>query len=490
MKLLSAAQIRELDLATMRNEPISSIDLMERAATKCTEWILENSQNREFIVISGTGNNGGDGLAIARLLTKSGCRCRVVIAGTPKLGSPDFRTNFERLKLSKGLDLTLLDGMAILPEINEEEVVIDALFGTGLNRPAEGWLADLIEKINRLPNHIISIDIPSGMGADYDSVINGPCVHADYTLTFHIPKTSFLFAESGIRTGLVVTLDIGLDRKAHGMMSGEFELADARMINLMMPRVRTFDHKGRNGNALIVAGSAEMPGAGVLASMGALYGGAGIVRIHGTESDMLPPEVIRSESHFTETQLNEDRAVAIIGPGLGENATKAADKLLKICPLLSVWDADALNAIAREKLLEQLPKGAVLTPHPKEFDRLFGLHENARERMKTLREKSRSLGVTIVLKGAYTRVATPDGRLIINPTGNPGMAKGGTGDVLTGLIGALMARGLKPENAAIVGVYLHGMAGDFAARTFGFEGLTASRLAAEIPAAFKAIRQL
>jgi len=488
MKLLSAQQIRELDLATIKSEPITSVNLMERAAESCTKWILENTVERSFFIICGTGNNGGDGLAIARQLSNAGKRCTVMVVGNIKSGTPDFRTNLERLKLAPVEQILIAEGFAELPETEQDTVVIDALLGSGINRPAEGQIAGIIDRINALPNVKVSIDMPSGMAPDFDMKQGQSIVSADYTLTFHLPKTSFLFAESGKKTGLVVIMDIGLNRIEHDKMQSDWELIDANMVNRLLKKRRTFDHKGSNGSLAIIAGSEKMPGAAGLCALGALYSGVGLIHVFNPFDCGLPMEAI----HHREAFGNEDTicSALAIGPGIGQadSVKSILEKTLKENKLPSVYDADALNMIASEGWIDRLKPGSVLTPHPKEFDRLFGPSGNDLDRIERLQKAAADTKCIILLKGAYTRIAMPDGQLFFNGTGNPGMAKGGSGDVLTGLIGGLLAQGILPSHSCLASVYLHGLAGDCLLKKVGFEGVTASQLAAEIPTAFKIVR--
>lgn len=490
MKLLSAQQIRELDLATIKSEPVSSINLMERAAESCTKWILENTVDRAFFIICGTGNNGGDGLAIARQLCNAGKNCTVMVVGNIKNGTPDFRTNFERLKLASIQQIILSEGQPQLPAIEQETVLVDALIGSGLTGPAEGYKAQLIDQINSLANVKVSIDIPSGMAPDFSSEQGQSSITADYTLTFHLPKTSFLFAESGKKTGLVVMMDIGLSRSAHEKMHSDWELIDANMVNRMLKKRRTFDHKGANGSLAIIAGNEKMPGAAGLCALGALYSGVGLIHVFNQFDCDLPLEVIR---HREEFRIEDYQCTSLaVGPGIGQSVTSKArlENQMAKTNLPTVYDADALNIIAAEGWLNRLKPNSVLTPHPKEFDRLFGPSNNDLERIKVLQKAASDTQCTILLKGAYSRIALPDGRLFFNGTGNPGMGKGGSGDVLTGLIGGLMAQGIIPEQACLSGVYLHGLAGDCLLKKVGFEGVIASKLAGEIPTAFRIVRSL
>jgi len=489
MKLLNSQQIRELDTATMARASIKSIDLMERAARECTTWILKNLKGEKFLIVCGTGNNGGDGMAIARQLAEAGKDCRVQVLDRLREGTPDFRTNFERLKLAPVNSFSIIETTEDFPTPDEDTVIIDALFGTGISRPVDGLAAAVIHRINKLPNFIVSIDLPSGLPADFDAKWEGPNVLADCTLTFHLPKTSFLFEKTGNSTGRTVVLEIGLSRGVHEGMNSDWILTDAGSVCHLLLRERPFAHKGSAGSAALVVGSTQMPGAGVLASLGALYSGVGLVHVFGDYRVHFPPEIIHHSEAFNPQEQPKCTALCV-GPGITTTPESVykLDQLLDQKALPLVLDADALNILGEQNWLHRLPAMSVLTPHPGEFDRLFGPSQNDVDRLQLLRKNATETGCIILLKGAYTRIATPDGRLWFNGSGNAGMAKGGMGDVLSGLITGLIARGLSPLDAALAGTFIHGLAGDLVREKSGPEGVTAGALAAALSDAFELTR--
>lgn len=507
-KLFNVQQIRTWDETTIRNEPIQSVDLMERAAARCAEWIRTNYVPVEtpVLVIAGTGNNGGDGLVIARLLHEKRFNVRVAICGDAEKGSSDFKINLERLQ---SIDLPVAailqsDDLPLL-ELDKEPIVIDALFGSGLSRPVEGWRADLIAHINGTGVEVISIDLPSGLPADPPELgfNRQGILRADVTLTFQQPKISCLYDPWGEYCGEVVVIDIGLDAHYETETHTNTYLLERSDIVRYLPDRQRFSHKGTFGKLLIAAGSRGMMGAAVLTTRAALRSGVGLVLTHTPKCGVdivqtqAPEAMVQpdSESDFVSTPRLDDKVTAVAGgPGLGTSSltAKAVDALLQMRDVPMVLDADALNQIATRKTqlaAAEQHKGLVLTPHPGEFDRLFGKHEDERSRVQTAREAAAKWEAVIVLKGAYTKVILPDGKLIINPTGSPAMATGGSGDVLTGLIGGLLAQGLHREEAALTGVFLHGYTGQLYERRYGQRGLTAGWLADHLPEGWKELME-
>jgi NAD(P)H-hydrate epimerase len=500
LKILTSQEIKSVDAYTVEHEPVTSVDLMKRAASACVDWIVMNfGHNWDVSVWVGPGNNGGDGLAIARLLHHRQYKVTVYLLTEAARLSPDAAFHFECLQ--GHIRPIALNG-SNFPTLDPHHLVIDALFGTGLSRPLDGLAAQAVTHINNGQSQVIAIDIPSGLRCE-DNTHEGPIVRADHTLTFQQPKLSFFFAENAHFTGKWHVLDIKLlpeiiDRQP----SKNFVLQTADMGQWFAPREK-FSHKGHYGHACIVAGSRNMMGAAVLAVRACLRSGAGLVTAHVPHHESIiiqlsaPEALVSPDVHATVcTQipdLNVYSAVAI-GPGIGKHAaTRQAliDFLqairsgkTKLIPL--VLDADALNILSEsDNGLDLLPVGSIITPHPKEFDRLAGPSANTYQRFLRQTAIARKHHIIVVLKGAHTTIASPDGACFFNTTGNPGMATGGSGDVLTGIIVSLLAQGWEPLMAACVGVWLHGAAGDRAAAKTGEQALIASdiveNLKIEIP---------
>jgi len=486
MKIFNAEQIRQWDQYTIRQEPVTSIELMERAATRCINWLeVNNYLENQFIIFCGKGNNGGDGLAIARLLAAGKHPVTVFILESGNTGTPDFQANLVRLHQYPEADIRFVQTVENFHEFTGNEIIIDALYGSGLNRALEGVTAKLVEHINESGCDVIAIDIPSGMFVDRSSK-NNPIIKATHILGFQCYKPAFLVAENSSFTGDVHILDIGLHHDFYTSVISPYELVDKLLIHQIYKPRNRFAHKGNFGHALLVAGSYGKIGAAVLSAKACLRSGAGLLSCHIPKCgyDILqtsvPEAMVMTDfnSSFT-TKIEDDvtKFEAIgIGPGIG-TASETRVMLREIfdsyiSPV--VLDADALNIIALQKeLLKLIPAGSVLTPHPKEFERLFGESTNDFDRIQLALQKAIELNVVIVLKGHHTLIATPDNKAFFNNTGNAGMAKGGSGDVLTGILTGLLAQGYSSVETAILGVYLHGLAGDIAAEKCSLEAMMA-----------------
>ncbi|MBL0103930.1 MAG: NAD(P)H-hydrate dehydratase [Bacteroidetes bacterium] len=469
MKILSAAQIRLADQYTIANEPISSIDLMERAALACFDWLVNHYSQATFITVyCGHGNNGGDGLAIARLLTIAGKTVRVMIltGGEP---SPDFAENLNRLKKLKTEIVELSESKSI-PVNNNCDLIIDAIFGTGIKRKVGEWHGEIIQHINSSKCPIVSIDMPSGLRADEPS--EGEIVKATYTLTFQQPKLSFFFPENGAYTGKWICLDIGLSKEYLNSQISEYYLTDKDYVDAHFKSRSVFSHKGSFGHSLLIAGSRGKYGAAILAARACVRSGSGLLTMHvPSEASMLihqscPEAMVDADLHpeFLSSVSSLEKYTAIgIGPGLGTRS-ETANAFLDLLPNYErpmVIDADALNILSENpSFIEHLPKNSILTPHLKEFARLIGESTNGFERLKKQVDFAMKHQLIIVLKGAFTAIALPDGRVYFNSTGNPGLAKGGSGDVLTGFCTGFLAQGYSPEEAAVLAVYYHGLSAD------------------------------
>ena len=497
MKIFSAAQIKKWDAFTIKNEPVTSIALMERAAKACTDWIFKNfSITSSFKIFCGKGNNGGDGLAIARLLLENKFSVSVFIAETGSEGSVDFKINLLHLeKISS--EIYFLNSLQEFPEIKKEEIIVDALFGTGLNKRPSGIFKKLILHINNSVAKIISIDIPSGLYADKSSNEN-TIIHARYTLTFQQPKLAFLLAENEFFCSGVVILDIGLSQQYLNNEKTLFELTDKNKVEQIYSPRKPFANKGNYGYACLIAGSYGMMGAAVLSSKACLRSGVGkltayICKQGYTVMQTAVPEAMCSifGDTFIENIKNlKDFDVIGIGPGIGKHAshTQLLQTVFSNSKNPIVIDADALNALSKyPRLYKSIPPQSIITPHPKEFERLFGKSDNDFEKIDLALQKAKDLNIFIVLKGHHTLITTPDGKGYFNSTGNAGMATAGAGDVLTGIITGLVAQKYSSLNACIFGVYLHGLAGDIAASKLSQEAMISCDIIDFMGDAFKRI---
>ena len=474
---------------------------MERAAEKCVDWIKQkNWLQRKIFIFCGKGNNGGDGLAIGRLLLQQGYIVSIHILEFGKLGSDDFQRNLQRLHKLPAADIHFLQTKENLPAIDPQAIVVDALFGSGLNKPLEGLAADVVTHLNHAEALKVSIDLPSGLYVDQSSIGNN-ILKADFTLTFQCYKLGLLLQENAPYIGEVQVLDIGLHNEFLSTISTAPYLLDESIIrSIYKPRQR-FAHKGTYGHALLVGGSYGKIGAMVLATKACLSAGAGLT------TTMLPkcgyvvmqvsaPEAMtitdETETHLANLPDDVEKYSAIgIGPGMGTHPDTQHLLLFLLRrfnkPL--VIDADGLNSLAQQKdWLKYLPAYSILTPHPKEFDRLFGEHKNDLERIEKARQMAMDYKVLIVLKSHHSLISFPDGSYCFNSTGNAGMAKGGSGDVLTGMLTSLLAQGYAPVDAARFGVYLHGWAGDVAAKQFSKEAVLPSQLITSLPSVFLALQ--
>ncbi len=504
MKIFAAKDVRGIDEYTIKNEPIASLDLMERAAATCSEWIVDNySNSREVKVFIGPGNNGGDGLVVARKLSLAGYNVEVYLLRITNKLSEDAQKNYERLKEMKLVPLNDINNEQDFPQLSQDNIVIDALFGSGLSRPLKDLPAALVKHINNAKAKVVAVDIPSGLfgednsGNDFDAIIV-----ADHTITFQFPSLSFFFSDTAYFVGKWKVTDIGLHPDKINQTHTPYYYIEDKDIQRRLKIRYQFDHKGVFGHALLIAGSYGKMGAAVLAAKAGLRSGVGLLTTHIPKSgysimQTAVPEAMLSIdwSDIIFTHLEEyDAYTAIgIGPGLGQknNTKKGIRELLEntSCPL--VIDADGLNNISAEKdMLQLLPSNTILTPHPKEFERLAGKSKNSYEQLEMARSFARKYHVIIVLKGAYTRVINPEGDVWINSTGNPGMATAGSGDVLTGMLLSLLGQGYKPFDAAITGVYLHGLAGDLALEETSQEALIAGDIVENIGNAYLALRNL
>lgn len=487
MKILTGSQIQEADRATVEREPISPLDLMERASEEIARWIGENiPQEHRLIFCCGKGNNGGDGLAVARMLHNAGFECIVFFGADYNQASEEAKANIARLP--EGVEV--YDITAEQPEIEPDAVIIDALLGTGVSGGVREPLHGIITWMNGLPNRIVSIDMPSGMATEWGNA-GKTIVRAETTLALEIPKLALLLPEAGEYAGNVVVLPIGLDAGFIAEAKSPYYYITEEYVAPMLKTRAKFSHKGIYGHTLIVCGSQTMMGAAVLAAGGALRSGCGLVTAHIPKDERVALQAnwpsamlsLDSGSCFSELPAGLERFDAICaGCGLGQDkaTVDALEKLLteaseKKIPV--TLDADALNIIAANPRFRQLiPAGSVLTPHPGELRRLAGEWSDDRQKFGKASGLAGELDSVVIIKGANTAVCTPDGRVLFNSTGCAGMAKGGSGDVLAGYIAGLMARGFTAEESAVSGVYAHGRAGEKAAEYYGEEAMNSADL--------------
>lgn len=500
MHLLSASQIRSADELTLQEQGLTSLELMERAAYGCAEWVMKRlNRSYSFVIVCGTGNNGGDGLAMARMLREHGYSVRVWLVNFTSSRSDDNASNLSRFREMAPELITEIDDPYKLPEIPQNTFLVDAVFGSGLSRPLAGDFAKLISILNQLPAQRIAIDVPSGLSCDALPSSSDAVFHADHTLCFQQYKRSFMHPEAGSITGEVHLIDIGLSKTAFEQAKTPFH-TQSRSEIMPLHRFRSdFAHKGSCGHALLAAGSRNMMGAAILSGKAALRSGAGKVSVWIPSGSPLIhqsiPEALvitdDAQSHFNGTSEMPDfsgfQAIGI-GPGIGthpETISWFEHVLSKVnCPL--VLDADALNILAkRPDLMPKLPKNTIMTPHPGEFRRLFGEYPDSMKAADKALELAVGHQLIIVLKGRYTTISCPDGNQYYNLSGNSGMATAGSGDVLTGIITGLFAQGYPPVNAARLGVYLHGHAGDLALQSGSRESLIASDIIQHLGAAFR-----
>ena len=498
MKIFEATQVREIDAYTIRHEPVESIDLMERAASRLTGWYVRHFHtDRKVLLFAGPGNNGGDALAMARMLAERQFRveCYLLKFGTL---SEDCSINRQRLIEQGQVTYTEIREGEELPAINKRDVVVDGIFGSGLSRKASGFPGSVIRHINQHAETLIAIDIPSGLfGEDNAENDYGSVIRADYTLTFQFPFLSFFFNLNDPYVGSWRIHDIQLHPAKIEEAETSYQTIEKQQVRAILPARNKFAHKGTFGHALIISGCYGMMGAALLAGESCLRGGTGLVTLHVPRFGYsiiqtgFPEAIVsldQSDILFSEPpDLGPYTAIGI-GPGIGckQNTGKGLKMVLEKTGVPMVIDADGLNILAAHPdWLELIPEGTILTPHPKEFDRLAGESANAYERHVRQREFAERYRVTVVLKGAYTGIATANGRYWFITTGNPGMATGGSGDVLTGLITGLLAQGISPEDAALAGVYLHGLAGDIAVQKSSQESVIAGDMISHLGAAFR-----
>ncbi len=501
MKILKSSQIRDVDAYTIKNEPIESINLMERAAMTITKWINENiSKDKSIKIFAGPGNNGGDALAIARQLKDY--KSEVYLLKISNKLSVDCQINLDRLTES-GINVKAIEAKKDFPKIGKNDVVLEGLFGSGLTRRLEGLPKELVIYLNESGADIISIDIPSGLfGEDNTENDFEAIIRAKNTLTFQLPKLSFMLADNENYVGGWEVLPIGLNEDFINKQESGFYYVDNDYVKKGLKTRSKFSHKGTYGHVLLVAGSYGKMGAAILGAKAALRSGSGLVTVHvpkiGYEimQTAVPEAMISidwSDIIYTHVPDPENYTAIGIGPGIGtkKNTHKGLANLLELTSKPVIVDADGLNILSENReLIKKLPQNSILTPHPKEFERLIGKPTKGLERIQEQINFSTTNQVYLVLKGAYTSISCPDGSCYFNSTGNPGMATAGSGDVLTGIILSLLGQNYESKMAAIIGVYLHGLSGDLASEMMGEESVIASDIIESLGAAFNFIKEI
>jgi ADP-dependent NAD(P)H-hydrate dehydratase / NAD(P)H-hydrate epimerase len=497
MKILNAEQTRLADAHTIAHEPIASIDLMERAANSfvdafCGDYGSEN----KVIVVCGTGNNGGDGLAISRILLGKGYLVDAYVIQPKEGGSEDFETNLARIEPL--LSCKIINDEPDIPSFKQYHVIIDAIFGSGLTRKVTGLYAEVISAINASSTDVVAVDIPSGLYVDEppEPDAQGAIIEADSTISFQVPKLSFFMPENYQYVGRWEVVDIGLNQDFITQQESDFSTIEHAEVEKFLPPRSKFSHKGSFGHGQLFGGSYGKMGAITLAAEAFLRSGAGLltVTIPASGTDIMQttvPEamVLAQPGEKLLSAFNiSPKAVALgVGPGLGQAAVtaQAFGDFLRNNTKPLVLDADALNILSdNQELLSLLPPDTIITPHLKEFDRLAGPSDNNWERLAKARAFSRQHQLITVLKGAHTAVINKDGKVKFNTTGNPGMATAGSGDVLLGIVTSLRTQGLAGFTAAVVGTYIHGCAGDDAASKLSMSSLLASDIIAALTKVF------
>ncbi len=503
LKVFTTEQIRELDQYTIQHEPVQSIDLVERASIAFVrEFTRQFSKQFRVVVFAGRGNNGADALAIARLLTEETYQVETFLFNPSGILSPECEENKQRLlALEEALFVEVTNNFDP-PALTNRDVLIDGLFGTGLTRPLTGGFAAVIDYINQSAAKVVSIDIPSGLfGEDNHTNNMDAVVKADKTFSFGFPKVTFFLSETAEYVGEWKVLDIGLHPDGIEQMEAKWTWVTENDIAASFRPRKRFAHKGTFGHALLIAGSRGKMGAAILSARACLRGGVGLLTVHIPQRGELPlqttfPEAMISldihNNHFSSVPEIAAFSAIGIGPGIGQHleTSQAFERLLLQVKKPMVVDADGLNILAaNSEFLRLLPANSILTPHPKEFDRLVGeVAASSYDRLQKARALATKYSLIVVLKGAYTAICLPDGVICFNCSGNPGMATAGSGDVLTGIVLSLLAQGYEPKDAAVMGVWLHGAAGDLAAAFHSEESMVAGDIIEMQGKAFKQLK--
>jgi ADP-dependent NAD(P)H-hydrate dehydratase / NAD(P)H-hydrate epimerase len=500
MKIISASQIKDVDQGTVEAEGITSYELMERAALACVRRLLVLIDNETPIyVFCGMGNNGGDGLAIARLLRIRNYNVSVFIVRHREEFSADAKMNYDLLiELCSNCLVNLKTYNELLSiEVKKKSIAIDAILGTGTNKEVDGLLGDTISFVNQKFKKIVSIDVPSGLLIDQNSTSNKHIIRSSVVLSLQFPKLAYLLPENAFCVPHFDVLDIGLNEKEIAKHNTPYFFISKRDIKPLMKKRGKFSHKGTYGHALLMAGSKGKAGAAIIAAKACLRSGAGLLTVYSTREvnsmvvNHLPEAMTQDDVHsdFISEIEKPERFDAIgFGPGAGLNddTQRTLKKLLQYYKGYLVIDADGLNILAENKTwLNFLPPNTILTPHPKEWERLNGKSENDFERLKDLKLFCQKYNCIVILKGAYSVIVMPDGNFFFNSSGNPGLAKGGSGDALTGIILGLLTRGYNAPQSALIGTFIHGYAADLCLKKNNVESLLISDVISMLPKAFR-----
>lgn len=483
LKIINGSEVSSLDSFTSIHQGISSFELMERAAHSFVNWFLDDhgTKTSRVAIFVGAGNNGGDGLAIGRLLHKQGYSIHFFSCFDADAHlSADCQKNLELIPF--GVSISNWN------EFNKEDfdLVIDAFLGVGVKGELRESAQKIISKINSFKGKKIAVDLPSGLPADMSCPWE--CVQVDFTITFGFPKLSLLLPENAKYSGEMVVVDIGIPDTYYEQFNSGFYFLKETDLSVFHKTFHRFSHKGDFGKVLLVAGSKGKVGAAILATKSALRTGSGLVTCLIPEEERFAihssvPEVMTT---FYDSEINFSGFDSIgIGPGLGTDKVSLIESLFDDVQHPVVLDADALTILANNShLIPKIPKGSILTPHLGEFERLFGKHETHLDRLKSARDFCIRYQLNLVLKGANTVISLSNGRQIFNSSGCKHMATAGVGDVLTGMLTSFLGQGYSPEAAMICGVFQHGLAGELAGREF-YRSMMASDLIDQIPASFK-----
>ena len=490
MKIFSTDQLKQADEVTLEKQELSSEELMERAATLVFREIHKRLDGAKIPIkiFCGIGNNGGDGLVIARLLIEQGYEVVVYVVNYSDKRAKNFLLNYDRVKNITKKWPVLLKSEEDFPEIKVGDFIVDAIFGLGLNRPLVEWVANLVKYINKSGAFVLAVDMPSGLMADSAVEDKSSIIHASYTITFQTPKLSFYLPETAGFVGELQVIDIGLDLDFIKQQRGIAQTIAKQEARVLYKPRKKFTHKGDYGHALMIGGSYGKIGSITLSATAALKAGAGMVTVFAPKcgynilQTALPEAMVitdENERLLSNIKFDLDPDVISFGVGVGtaKETADAFEKLLKQNKKPMVIDADGLNLLAKNvNFLKLLPEGAVITPHPKELQRLIGEWKDDFEKLEKAKELVRKYKLILVLKGAYTFIITSED-IYINTSGNPGMATAGSGDVLTGIITAFIGQGYDTLRAAVLGVYLHGKSGDIVAQRLSYEGVIAGDIA-------------
>lgn len=511
MKVVTAQEMRQIDQQTIERIGIPGAVLMEHAGSAVVRILREHfPECQRVAIVVGKGNNGGDGLVVARQLAHAGQPIQIFLVSPPESFAGDAMTN---LQIAQKLALPIIPILSdcelkgLKSQLASSDLIVDSIFGTGLRGGVHGFIGDVIACINRSGKPVVAIDLPSGLSAD-TGIAEGACVQASHTVTVGLPKRGNLIHPGAALTGKLAVVDIGFPSSVIAAQDIQINWTRRSDAARILPPRPTHSHKGTYGRVFVAAGSVGMTGAAALTSAGALRAGAGLVTL-GTPKNLNPILEVKLTEVMTlplpETAegslaleakidiieaIERTKSVLAIGPGLSQHpeTVSLVHSVIRESDTPTVIDADGINALARSTdILSSLSPQTVLTPHPGEMARLLGgtIEALERDRIGLAQRFAQDHNVTLVLKGAPTVVAREDGEVWINSTGNAGMATGGMGDVLTGLIAGLMAQKISVFDAAVLGVYLHGLAADLVAEKIGLHGLMAGDVLNNVPEAIK-----